>query len=713
MEKRTFYYTNLLSLFLLLAIFVFASLFDFVISLIFLALIVLIYIGINIPIHFKLKNTHNALINKLTEMTSGNLSVTFSQESEVFSRELSNALNRLTSNIKKSLMVVNKDSEELSVSSVTLFIITEELTRAIGMISEASQETANNVIQISNIATEVAERSKETLQLSHKTKDEMHVVLDYSNQINRSSIEGEEAIENASKAIENAKKSIKNNAVLASQLNSKSEEVQKIVTIINSIASQTNLLALNASIEAARAGKHGASFTVVADEVKKLAEQSQQAAKKIEVIIADMLTEIEEVINAMKATTITIENGSSVIEKANSSFVTIKKTAMSSFDRVQNATYMIDHQYESIDKMKILSDDLKNVSLDLSDKTQTLAAGCEEIDSSALSFANDTKHFSAIAGELQSNMLNFQFTEQKVIRVAFGMTEQSPSYQGMLKFADLVQQYTNGKYCVKIFHSSQLGGDIELMKKLQEGNLEMCFPSTSNVSTYDPNFMLLDFPFAFKDEAAATKILKSNFGTQLLNSLSAFGFEGLAFAENGFREITTSSKPISILEDFKGLKIRTMENKVHMDVFKALGCIPSPMPFGQVFNALKYSAVDGQENSIPTIHSAAFHEVQKYLTLSHHVYGLLVLLYSKKQWDTLPYEIQSIIQKASIEAADYTTLINQQQTKKLLDEMNNSGITINTLPSSEINKIKAITDPILGKYRSLVNTELYDSFMKY
>ena len=680
-------------------------------SIILITLLFLVYIYFDIADNRKSKENYKGIINKLDKMRLGNLSVAFEPQYNNALDGIIESLNLVVESFRESLILANTDSEELSAASVNLTIITEELVRAISIISEAAHEIAHNANEIGNISLATAECSDKTVNLSKQIKNEMSVVLDFSKQSNRSSIEGEKSIEDATKAIQGAATTIKNNTELAIQLGDKSEQVQRIVQTVNTIASQTNLLALNASIEAARAGVYGASFSVVADEVKKLAEQSQGAAKQIEGIITKMLEEINEVVKMMEKTTHVITDGSTVIEKANISFKGIKTATDATLKHVENVTLMINHQDKTINKMKNFSHNLKDISAELSEETQTAAAGSLEIDSSSLSLAEDAKRLSSIAGELQRNMLNFQFTDQKIIRVAFGMTDQSPSYKGMLKFAELVDHYSKGSYKVKIFHSSQLGGDIELIKKLQEGTLEMCFPSSSNVSSYDPNFMLLDFPFIFKDAFRAFKVLNGEFGDRLLNSLYSRGLKGLAFAENGYREITTSKKPIKSIEDFNSLKLRTMENQVHMDVFKALGAIPVPMPFGQIYNSLKYNAVDGQENSLPTIFSAGFQEVQKYLTLSHHVYGLLVLMYSQTHWDKLPVDVQGFIQKAAIEAAEYTTKINQIQTKESLEKLKQANITINEINENEFDRIKDISSSILNKYRREVDLELFEAFM--
>lgn len=179
-----------------------------------------------------------------------------------------------------------------------------------------------------------------------------------------------------------------------------------------------------------------------------------------------------------------------------------------------------------------------------------------------------------------------QTPQKRVIRVAFGLNDKSPQYVGMKKFGEILAEKSKGRYEVQIFHSSQLGDDLGLMEKLKMGSLEMTFPASSPIATFDKRFMVFDFPFLFKDEKVADKVLNGPFGAKMLKALEDSGIIGLSFSENGFRDLTNSKREVAKLEDFKGLKIRTMQNPIHLEAFKLLGSNPTPMAFGEVFPAL-------------------------------------------------------------------------------------------------------------------------------
>lgn len=301
--------------------------------------------------------------------------------------------------------------------------------------------------------------------------------------------------------------------------------------------------------------------------------------------------------------------------------------------------------------------------------------------------------------------------KKKIIRLAFGLNDKSPSYAGAKKFADIVAEKTKGRYEVQVFHSSQLGDDLGLMEKLKMGTLEMTFPSTSPIAAFDKRFMMFDFPFLFKNEKIADKVLDGPFGDKMLNALEQNGIVGLAFSENGFRDLTNSKREVAKLEDFKGLKIRTMQNPVHLESFKLLGANPTPMAFGELFPALQQGTVDGQENPIPTIYNGKFYEVQKFGTLSHHFYTPFILMFSKKIWDEIPADDQKIIREAAKEGAKVTREVNRKQTDELIPQLEKGGMKVTKISDTELVRIQQAVKPVFDKYKDQVGAQLMDEFM--
>ena len=218
------------------------------------------------------------------------------------------------------------------------------------------------------------------------------------------------------------------------------------------------------------------------------------------------------------------------------------------------------------------------------------------------------------------------------ISAGIGLNDKSAQYQSMKFFKELAEKNSDGRITVDLYHSSQLGDDREMMEALQMGTQEMTCPSTAPIAPFVNGFKVFDLPFLFPTYEAADYVLDGPVGQDLLNQLPKIGLIGLAYWENGYRQLTNSKTAVSSPADCKGLKIRTMENPIHLAAWKALGANPTPMAFGELFSAMQQKVVDGQENPWGTIYLQNFPEVQDYTTDTGHVYSPFVLLISKKFW---------------------------------------------------------------------------------
>jgi TRAP-type transport system periplasmic protein len=203
------------------------------------------------------------------------------------------------------------------------------------------------------------------------------------------------------------------------------------------------------------------------------------------------------------------------------------------------------------------------------------------------------------------------------------------------EFAKQIEQRTQGRYKIQNFYASALGAERESIEAVQLGTLDLTMTSTGPVPNFVPEVSILDIPFLFRDYAHARATLDGPIGQDMLKKFDAKGMHALAWGENGFRHMTNSKHAVNAPTDLKGLKMRTMENPVHIQAYKGFGIIPTPMAISEVFTALQQGAVDGQENPISVIQSQKFDQVQKYLTLTGHVYSPAVFLMNKGQWDKL------------------------------------------------------------------------------
>lgn len=299
--------------------------------------------------------------------------------------------------------------------------------------------------------------------------------------------------------------------------------------------------------------------------------------------------------------------------------------------------------------------------------------------------------------------------KQRIIRAGIGLNDQHPQYLGLLKFKEIVEKETNGAIKVETYHSGQLGDDRTMMEALQLGTQEMTIPSTAPIANFVPEFSVYDIPFLFPNEEVADKVLlESDIANQLLEKLPAQGMVGLAYWENGFRDLTNSKRAVASAEDFKDLKIRTMENQLHLAAFKALGANPTPMAFSELFTAMQQGTVDGQENPVATIYLQKFNEVQKFLSTTHHVYSPFVMLLSKKFWDESTPEQQEIMKRAAKEAGDYERQLVREANQKYLEDLKTAGMTVVEVTPEAREAMKAITDPVIGQFADKIGTETID-----
>jgi tripartite ATP-independent transporter DctP family solute receptor len=253
---------------------------------------------------------------------------------------------------------------------------------------------------------------------------------------------------------------------------------------------------------------------------------------------------------------------------------------------------------------------------------------------------------------------------QTIIKVGYTPAANSHYGVGTQVLCDEIEKGTQGRYKCQIFPNGALGGEREMIEAVQLGTLDMVNTSTGPVGNFVPEVKIVDIPFLFRDYDHARHFLDAAPGQELLTKFPSKGLVALAWTENGFRHMTNSKRAIVKPEDAAGLKMRTMENKVHMDGYKAFGIQPTPMAFPEVFGALQQGTVDGQENPIPVILASKFSQVQKHLSLTGHVYSPALYLTSPRVMNKL----SDADKKAFYEAAKKATVAQRKKVNE--DEAN-------------------------------------------
>ena len=244
------------------------------------------------------------------------------------------------------------------------------------------------------------------------------------------------------------------------------------------------------------------------------------------------------------------------------------------------------------------------------------------------------------------------------------------------EFAKRANEKLAGKAKVVVFGSSQLGGDKELMQKLKLGTVELAIPSTVMSSESDL-FGIFEMPYLVKDRKHMQAIEKEVFWPKIAPEAEKKGLKVLAVWENGVRHITNNKHPIVKPEDLKGIKLRVPEGKWRVKMFQAYGANPSPMKFSEVFTALQTGVMDGQENPFSQIVSAKFQEVQKFLSLTGHVYTPAYLTAGSKKWATLPADVRKVLEDTAKDMQKYVYAVAEKDENELIDKIKAAGVKVN------------------------------------
>jgi tripartite ATP-independent transporter DctP family solute receptor len=303
-----------------------------------------------------------------------------------------------------------------------------------------------------------------------------------------------------------------------------------------------------------------------------------------------------------------------------------------------------------------------------------------------------------------------QDIQERTIRFGHLNNTDHPVSMGVKKFAELVAAKSGGKITVKEFPANQLGNEMQQTSALQGGVQEMQAPATTSLVGIVKEFGLVDFPFVVSNFKQADALLDGPLGKQLTAKLPEKGLVALAFWDLGFRNVTNSKRPITKGDDLEGIKLRVIPNPVFLDTFKAFKANPLPLPFAELYNALESKAVDGQENPFSVILSNKFYEVQKYLSVTNHVYAANIILISKKFWDKLSPVEQKLLQDAATEARDYQRVASRDVAAKAIGELKAKGMQVNEVSAAELAKMRNEIKPVIEKYSAAYDPAIVSTF---
>lgn len=305
----------------------------------------------------------------------------------------------------------------------------------------------------------------------------------------------------------------------------------------------------------------------------------------------------------------------------------------------------------------------------------------------------------AFAGSAQAQI------KERNIRVSNGINEDHPVGNGVAKMRACMAEKSGGKLKLQGFWGGALGGDLQATQALRAGTQEMVITSSSPLVGIMPALGVFDLPFLFSNEKEADAVLDGSFGKYISDQLPGFGVVNLSYWENGFRNLTNSKRAVAKAEELTGLKVRVMQNNIFLDSFKSMGANATPMAFGEVFAALETHAIDGQENPLVTIDTSKLYEVQKYLTMTRHAYTPFLVLYSKKLWDQLSPEEQTILSECATVGRDEERRVSRALNDTSLANLKKQGMQVSEVSADELAKMREATAAVYQRHEASIGKD--------
>ena len=304
---------------------------------------------------------------------------------------------------------------------------------------------------------------------------------------------------------------------------------------------------------------------------------------------------------------------------------------------------------------------------------------------------------------------------ERTLRFAFQNVKEHPQGQGAQKFADLLTESSGGKIKVRLFPGGTLGGDVQTVSALQGGTLDLTVLNSGILAAQAKDFAMLDFPFLFNNVEEAHAVIDGPVGQKLAAQLDSKGLVNLGYWDLGFRNITNSKHPINRLEDMQGLKIRVIQSPIYLETFSALGANPVPMAFPEVYTGLEQRTIDGQENPFTVIEGSKFYEVQKYLSVTGHIFNPQSFIIGKKTWDRLNDDEKKLIKDAAVEAQVFQREVTAQSMEKARGNLE-KHVAVNDISPEEKDRFRERVQPVIEKFSKELDGSLvkmmYDEIAK-
>lgn len=307
-----------------------------------------------------------------------------------------------------------------------------------------------------------------------------------------------------------------------------------------------------------------------------------------------------------------------------------------------------------------------------------------------------------ILGSMSSQAADIR---ERTLRFAFQNVKEHPQGLGAQKFADLLAESSGGKIKVRLFPGGTLGGDLQTVSALQGGTLDITVLNSGILAAQAPDFAMLDFPFLFNNVQEAHAVIDGPVGQKLAAQLDSKGLVSLGYWDLGFRHLTNSKHPVTKIEDMQGLKIRVIQSPIYLETFSALGANPVAMAFPEVYTGLEQRTIDGQENPFTVIEGNKFYEVQKYLSVTGHIFNPQSLIIGQKTWNRLNDDEKTLIRNAAKEAQEYQRKVTAESMDKARENLA-KNIAINDISPAEMDRFREKVQPVVDKFAKTVDAGL-------
>jgi tripartite ATP-independent transporter DctP family solute receptor len=292
-----------------------------------------------------------------------------------------------------------------------------------------------------------------------------------------------------------------------------------------------------------------------------------------------------------------------------------------------------------------------------------------------------------------------------IIKAALIASPDGAQTIGFNKLKESLEKATNGAVEFQIYTDGQLGNEREIIEGVSLGTIEVGIVSTGPVINFIPEYRMMDFPYMFPSLDVARTVFEGPVGQKLLAKFDAIGIHGAGFWDCGYRYMT-SNKPIVHPSDVKGLKLRTMENDMHMALFRMLGATPTPMAIGEFLTAVRQGTVDGHENVLFSIYTKKIHETNRFIGKTRHLYGPSPFMVNKAFYDSLPNDIRTAFDKAESEARAWMWETGKNLDDQILEDMKKEGVTITEV---DFNEWREATKGVYTEFKNFVNPEIMEA----